>query len=132
MRRQHTGILLLDLEELVDLLTDLAIGHAAVVLLATILVDQVQETVIDVNLQYVSPTFLLNPTEQPTHELVLHALDNRDVHVVRRRAKFLELLAREDIRRDQVNLLSSVMHPRPVVPFKCMEYQLVSRLLSWV
>jgi len=46
-----TGLLLLLLEELGDLVTDIAIGHADIVLLAIIVV-QVKETIIrDIDLQ---------------------------------------------------------------------------------
>ena len=52
---QLTGVLLLGLEQLGDLLTDFTIGHADVVLLISIVVNEVEETVIrDINLNRIS------------------------------------------------------------------------------
>jgi hypothetical protein len=49
---QLTGILLLSLEELGDLVTDIALGHADVVLLLTLVIDEVEETIVgDIDLQ---------------------------------------------------------------------------------
>jgi len=85
------GLLLLLLEELGDLVTDIAIGHADIVLLAIIVV-QVKETII-----------------RDIDEHVLSALDNGDVHVVGGRAEILELLASEDINGDEMDLGVTVL-----------------------
>lgn len=45
-----TSLLLFGLEELDDLLADFAFGHADIVLLPALVVDEVEETVINVNL----------------------------------------------------------------------------------
>lgn len=52
---QLTGVLLLGLEQLVDLVTDFTIGHADVVLLVAVVVNEVEETIVrDIDLDRIS------------------------------------------------------------------------------
>lgn len=110
IHRRLTSVLLFSLEELGDLVTNVAIGHADVVLLLALVIDEVEETIIgDINLrtQIRLESVILGGGD--TYELVLSALDNGDVHVVGRRAEILELLAGEDIDGDKVNLGVTVL-----------------------
>jgi hypothetical protein len=112
-RNQLTGVLLINLEELVDLLTNLTVGHADIVLGVTVVVHEGEEAIVrDVELQQcvsISRSILLSfiflkffiPGLGSTYKLVLTTGDVGDIHVV--------LLASEDVKGDKVDLGVTVL-----------------------
>jgi hypothetical protein len=86
------GVLLLNLEELVDLLANLAIGHADIILGVTIIVHEGEETVVG-----------------DVEQLELTTRDVGDVHVVGRGGEILVLLGSEDVDGDKVDLGVTVL-----------------------
>lgn len=106
---QLTGVLLLGLEQLGDLVTDFTIGHTDVVLLVAVVVNEVEEAIVrDVDLDQISKGDMA-AGDVETYELVLSALDDGDVHVVGRGAQVLKLLAGEDVGGDQMDLGVAVL-----------------------
>jgi len=88
----NVGVLLLNLEELVDLLTNFSIGDLDIILGLTIISHQGEETVIG-----------------DIEKLVFLAGNVGDVHVVGRWAKVFKLLAGEDVNGDKMNLGVTVL-----------------------
>jgi hypothetical protein len=87
-----TGVLLLVGEELGNLVTNLTIGHANIVLGLTIIGHQGQEAIVG-----------------DVEKLEFATLDVGDIHVVGRGAEIFELLASEDINGDQMDLGVTVL-----------------------
>lgn len=105
-----TSVLAVLSEELVDLLTGLAVRELDVVLGGAVIGHEGQETVVShVKLNAVLAQDQDADTCRQTHELVLLATDVGNVHVVGGRAQLFELLAGEDVDGNQVNLGVSVL-----------------------
>lgn len=105
-----TGVLAFLSEELVDLVTGLAVGELDVVLGGAVIGHEGQETVVShVKLNAVLAHDQDADTRGETYELVLLAADVGDVHVVGRGAQLFELLAGEDVDGNQVDLGVSVL-----------------------
>jgi hypothetical protein len=120
-----TGVLLLLLEELGDLLANLVVGQRNIVLGVTVVGHEGEETIVgDVELKdlLVDPVtettraklskegfFLCGAGQGFTHQLVLSAADVGDVHVVSRGGEILVLLASEDVGSDKMNLGVTVL-----------------------
>jgi hypothetical protein len=88
----NVGVLLIDLEELVDLVANLAVGHANIILEHAVLVHEVEETIVG-----------------DVEQLVLAAGDVGDVHVVGRGGEIFVLLGGEDVDGDKVDLGVTVL-----------------------
>jgi hypothetical protein len=120
-RNQLTGVLLINLEELVDLLTNLTVGHADIVLGVTVVVHEGEEAIVrDVELQQcvsISRSILLSfiflkffiPGLGSTYKLVLTTGDVGDIHVVSGGGKIFVLLGSEDVNGDKVDLGVTVL-----------------------
>ncbi|CAF3632961.1 unnamed protein product [Fusarium graminearum] len=120
-----TGVLLLFLEELGDLLANLVVGKGNIVLGVTVVGHEGEETIVgDVELG----NLLVDPIEETTgarlskegfflcgagqgftHKLVLSAADVGDVHVVSRGREILVLLASENVGSDKMDLGVTVL-----------------------
>lgn len=120
-REQLTSVLLVNPEELVDLLTNLTVGHADIVLGVTVVVHEGEEAIVrDVELQKcvnISRSILLPPHfpqifilgPRSTYKLVLTTGDVGDIHVVSRGREIFVLLASEDVKGDKVDLGVTVL-----------------------
>lgn len=86
------GVLLLDLVELVDLVTNIAIGDLDIILGVTVIAHQREVAIV-----------------RDVQKLVLAASNVGDVHVVGGRAQLLKLLGGEDVNGDQVDLGVTVL-----------------------
>jgi len=86
------GVLLVDPEELVDLLTNFTVGHLDIVLGVTVIVHEGEEIVVG-----------------DIKKLVLTTSDVGNVHVVGRGGEIFVLLGREDVDGDQVDLGVTVL-----------------------
>ena len=107
-----TGLLLILLEHLVDLGTDLALGHADIVLHVAVRGHQAEEAVVrDIDLGFELALRLGGASchRARAYQSVLVALDDRDVHVVGRGGQILELLAGEDVDGDKMDLGVTVL-----------------------
>ena len=120
-----TGVLLLLLEELGDLLANLVVGQRNIVLGVTVIGHEGEEAVVgDVELEYllVEPIaemtggkllkegfFLCGAGQGFTHQLVLSAGDVGDVHVVSRGGEILVLLVGENVGSDKMDLGVTVL-----------------------
>lgn len=88
----NVGILLIGLEQLDDLVTDLTVGHLDIILGVTIVVHQGEVAIIG-----------------DVEELVLATGDVGDIHVVGGGAEIFELLAGEDVESNQMDLGVTVL-----------------------
>jgi len=111
---QLTGVFAILSEELADLVANLAVRELDIVLGGTIVRHEGEETVvgnielcIHISTCFFSPCACL--ASGRTYELVLLAADVGNVHVMGGRAKFLELLAGEDIDGNQMDLGVTVL-----------------------
>jgi len=86
------GVLLFDLEEFVDLLAKLTIGHANIVLGFSVFAHEGKEAII-----------------RDVQKLVFLARNIGNVHVMGRRAEILELLASEDVNSDEMDFGVAVL-----------------------
>lgn len=109
--KQLTGVLLLDLEKLVDLLTNLAIGHLHIILGVTVVVHEGEKAVIR-NVELTKALGYKPPCQGrivETHQLVLTTGDIGDIHVVSGGREIFVLLAGEDVEGDQMDLGMTVL-----------------------
>jgi hypothetical protein len=109
LRSQHTGVLAVLVEHLVDLVADFTIGDLDVVLGGAVVGHEREEAVVgNVELREwlaeASRTF-----PEATYELELATGDIGDVHVVGGGAEFLELLVGEDVDGDEMDLGVAVL-----------------------
>lgn len=88
----NVGVLLLDLEKLVDLLTNLAIGHLHIILGVAVVVHEGEKAVI-----------------RNVQQLVLTTGDIGDIHVVSGGREIFVLLASENVEGDQMDLGMTVL-----------------------
>lgn len=121
LRELLTGVLLFSPEELLDLLTNLTVGHADVVLGVAVVVHEGEEAIVgDVELQKGVSIFPSYPFTSHflqifilgqglTYKLVLTTGDVGDIHVVGGGRKIFVLLASEDVKGDKVDLGVTVL-----------------------
>jgi hypothetical protein len=108
---EHTGVLLLLLEELVDLVADLTLRNLDIVLGLAALSHQRHEAILsNIELSNISSArFLASRSAGCTHELVFLAADIRNLHIVGRRRQIFQLLAGEQVQSDQMDLGVTVL-----------------------
>ena len=97
-------------EVVVDLLAELTLGEAHIVLGGAVLGHEVEKPIIDVHLRK-KGSALAPPArdDASTHELELGTEDVGDIHVVGGRAEIFDLLAGEDVDGDKMNLGVTVL-----------------------
>lgn len=111
-----TGILLLFLEELDDLFTNLTVRDLNIVFGLAIVGHQREEAIIRNIKLYEMNVLALSVQKMPsilpirrTYKLIFLASNIRHIHVVGGRAKIFQLLASENVNCDQVNLCVAVL-----------------------